>query len=281
MSPRGLDHLVLSVAGLSAAEQRLRLLGFTVAPQGVHPFGTVNACVYFADGTFIEPLAVGDAVAVEAALAEGNSFVIGDRDYRAARGEEGLAAIVLTTDDAGADHRRFGRLAISGGSMVEFSRPSLDSDGNTDIASFLLAFAAPKKDGAEAFFFTCERGKVTKIDRSALERHANTATRIVAVEAEAADPRSFAAFLAEMAEGAPSERDGHVETVLSNATIRIVRNDDAQAPRLTGIVFGMRYIEKAAELFNQSMIGYQRDSNRLSVPASVGQGVWFRFEEAP
>lgn len=280
MSARGLDHLVLPVAFLAAAERRLAALGFTVAPQGVHPFGTVNACVYFTDGAFIEPLAIGDAGAVEAAIAAGNSFVIGDRDYRAARGEEGLAAIVLATDDAGADHRRFDRLGISGGSMVEFSRPSLDSDGNTDIASFLLAFAAPK-DGAEAFFFTCERRKVASIDRSALERHANTATRIVAVEAEAADPRSFAGFLAEMAEGAPSERDGHVEMVLANATIRIARNDDAQAPRLTGVVFGVRDIEKAAELFNQGMIGYQRDSNRLSVPASVGQGVWFRFEEAP
>lgn len=280
MSARGLDHLVLPVAGLAVARHRLEELGFTVAPQGVHPFGTINQCVYFADGAFIEPLAVGDAAAVEAAIAAGNSFVLGDHRFRAARGDEGLAAIVLATGDAGADDQRFSRLGISGGSMVGFSRPSLDSDGNADIASFLLAFAAPK-DGADAFFFTCERRKVAKIDRSTLERHANTVTRIVAVEAEAADPRSFAGFLAAMAESQPVGRNGLVEVALDNATIRIASNRDAQTPRLTGIVFGVSDIEAAAALFNEGAIGYQRDNDRLRVPESTGQGVWFVFEEAP
>lgn len=280
MSGRGLDHLVLPVAGLAATQQRLTKLGFTVAPQGVHPFGTINCCVYFADGTFIEPLAIGDEHAVEAAIAEGNGFVLGDHRFRAAHGDEGLAAIVLATDDAEADHERFSRLGISGGSMVEFSRPSLDSDGNADTASFLLAFAAPK-ESADAFFFTCERRKVARIDRSALERHANTATRIVAVEAEAAEPRGFADFLAVAAESAPIGRDDYVEVVLKNATIRIARNKDASGPRLTGIVFGVRDLGAVAALFNEGAIGYQREDKRLCVPASAGQGARFVFEEAP
>lgn len=280
MRARGLDHLVLPVAGLAAAGRRLAALGFTVAPQGVHPFGTVNRCVYFADGTFIEPLAIGDFDGVEAACAAGNSFVLGDRRFRAAHGEEGLAGVVLATDDAEADHRRFSRLGVSGGSMVEFSRPSLDSEGNADIASFLLAFAAPR-EGADAFFFTCERRKVAQIDRSALERHANTAMRIVAVEAEAADPRRFADFLATMAESEPIGRDGHVEVALANATLQIVQNRDAPTARLTGVVFGVRDIAATAALFNESAIGYQRNNRRLHVPASAGQGAWFAFEETP
>lgn len=280
MSARGLDHLVLPVAGLACARRRLAALGFTVAPEGVHPFGTVNACVYFGDGTFIEPLAVGDAAAVEAAVAAGNSFVIGDRRFRAARGEEGLSAFVLATNDAEADHARFSRLGISGGPMVAFSRPSLDKDGKADIASFLLAFAAPQ-GGADAFFFACERRKVPAIDRSALERHENGVTRIVAITADAADPSHFADFVAAMSGGTPAASGDGVKVALANAAVRVRKNADAREARLTGIVFGVGDAGATAALFNAGAIGYQRRDGRLHVPASAGQGVEFVFEETP
>ena len=61
---RRIDHCVLPVADLAGARDRLTRLGFTVAPEGRHPFGTHNACVYFADDTFLEPLAVGDRVRI-------------------------------------------------------------------------------------------------------------------------------------------------------------------------------------------------------------------------
>ena len=51
--PRALDHLVLPTTSLAVARDRLTTLGFTVAPDGVHPFGTVNCCIYLADGTFL------------------------------------------------------------------------------------------------------------------------------------------------------------------------------------------------------------------------------------
>ena len=54
-SPRPLDHLVLPTRSLEIARQRLSALGFVVAPTGVHPFGTENACVFFAGGTYLEP----------------------------------------------------------------------------------------------------------------------------------------------------------------------------------------------------------------------------------
>ena len=59
-SPHPLDHLVLPTASLDVARARLTSLGFVVAPTGIHPFGTENCCVFLADGTYLEPLAVGD-----------------------------------------------------------------------------------------------------------------------------------------------------------------------------------------------------------------------------
>ena len=278
MNVRNLDHLVISVAGLDAARRRFGDLGFTVAPEGVHPFGTINACVYFADGTMVEPLTIGDAATVEAAAAEGNSFVLGDRRFRESRGGEGLSGLVFTTEDADADHAEFTRRGLSGGSMVAFSRPFTDKDGKADIASFLLAFAAPQ-GGADAYFFNCERRKVPAVDRSALERHENGATRIAAVEAEAADPELFAGFLAEIARAAPTKEDGFYEVGLPNVTLRVRENAALAAPRLTGIVFGVHSLAQTLTLLKARGVAFEERHGRLHVPAASGQGAAFTFEE--
>ena len=280
MSARPLDHLVLPVAGLDAARARLERLGFTVAPQGTHPFGTINACVYFTGGTFIEPLAVGDARAVEAAAASGNSFIVGDARFRAAQGEEGLSGLVFATGDAEADHAEFARLGIPGGPMVAFSRPSTDRDGKADIASFLLAFAAPR-GGADGFFFACERRKVPAIDRSALERHENGAASILAVTARAADPARFAGFLAMAGRGEAVDRGAFFEVALANAALRVFVDDEAARPRLDGIVFGVESLGRARALFDANGIGYDEREGRLHVAPASGQGVAFMFEETP
>ena len=50
--PRALDHLVLPVRSLEAARADYERLGFLVAPDARHPFGTSNACVFLADGFY-------------------------------------------------------------------------------------------------------------------------------------------------------------------------------------------------------------------------------------
>ncbi len=154
--PRAVDHLVLPTAGLDVARQRLSLLGFTVAPVGIHPFGTANCCVFLADGAYLEPLAVADASAAEIAIADGNVFVARDALFRQVAGDEGLSAIVLTTTDAAADHARFVETGISAGKMLDFSRAFVDPAGNSAVASFRLAFAAEASSPA-AFAFACQR----------------------------------------------------------------------------------------------------------------------------
>ena len=91
---RPLDHVVLPVADLGVARARLSALGFTVAPDGVHPFGTANCCVYLQDGTFLEPLAIGDAEQAAASARGGNVFTARDAAYRRAVGNDGFSALV-------------------------------------------------------------------------------------------------------------------------------------------------------------------------------------------
>ena len=107
-----IDHLVLPFQTLAAARERFERLGFLVAPDAVHPFGTGNACVFFADGRYLEPLAVADRAGLQARSAdEGHLFVARDA---AARAEAWTAAgdfrgSPSAPADALADRERFWR----------------------------------------------------------------------------------------------------------------------------------------------------------------------------
>jgi len=283
-----LDHLVLPTADLEAARQRLFQLGFTVAPQGDHPFGTTNCCVYFGDGTFIEPLAVGDADAANRAVAGGNVFVGRDRAFRARNGDEGFSALVFGTGDADADHAGYVAAGISAGPRLDFSRPFVDAAGRQDTASFRLAFAA-SPDMADAFVFTCERANAPKVDRTALQTHANGVTAIREVVGVADDPTRKLRLLADAA-GAPADAIGRTDLVLPNATISLFdsrgferRFGLAAAPaalRFAAIIFASTDIRGIARRLADAGIDRHFSGASLVVPPAAGQGAAFVFEES-
>jgi hypothetical protein len=262
---RRIDHCVLPVADLATARARLTRLGFTVAPDGHHPFGTSNVCVYFSDDTFLEPLAIVDSTQADAAVKAGNVFVARDRAFRAANGGEGFSALVFKTQDADDDHGVFVANGVSAGDMLSFSRPFVDVDGNSGTASFKLAFAAEPGERA-THFFTCQRIGVPKLDRSALERHENGVLGIKAILAEAGDAEAARAFLEEVA---PTPA----------GTVQIVPGQPGTGIRLTGIVLSVPDRARVQALFESAGIGYTRSANRLEVPPAPGQGFHFAFEE--
>lgn len=286
-----LDHLVLPVASLDDAQQRYRALGFTVAPIGLHPFGTANCCVYLEDGTFLEPLGVADADAVEKAIVEENAFVGGDRVYRTRAAQEGFSAVVLGTTDAKADAAHFAHSDISGGYILDFSRDVVDKTGKTGAASFRLAFARDLQSPAP-FFFTCERVKTPKVNRSALQHHRNRVTNIKGVVLTAPDPRSHIDFLESFYGVVAKPSDGGLTMKLSNAEIQIVTaeyfavhwgaelntHDSAEGLRPLAVIFAVPEIEPLASLFNADAIAYLARDNALVVPPATGQGAYFIFE---
>ncbi len=275
-SLRAIDHCVLPVADLGAARARHEALGFVVAPEGRHPFGTHNACVHFADGSFLEPLSIGDAEAAALAASQGNVFVARDAAWRGANGNNGFSALVLRTGDASADHERFVSAGCSAGPMLSFSRPSADPAGNVAEARFLLAFASPPPADAESFVFTCERVGVPAIDRAALTAHRNGVTGIVGVVAVADDPAPAAAFLARLC------REGTV-TVLGAEAGMARFGLPARARGLAFVAIRLRTGDLAAlrALLDGAGIGYRvGDDGTVTVPPAPGQGAHLIFEDA-
>lgn len=276
-SLRSLDHLVLPTGSLPVARDRLGRLGFTVAPDGIHPFGTANCCVYFADGTFMEPLAVTDERLAEAACAAGNAFLLRDRVFRARRGEEGLCAVVFASQDADADHAEFTAMGVSGGARLDFSRAFVDASGKQDTASFRLAFAADT-DAKDCFFFSCERVNAPAVDRGALQAHGNTVTRLKAILADAPEPAAAASFVSRLVRGTPVPSGTEYEVALANAAMRISRRSGADGLALTGVVFGVADLDALTTLLSRNAVPFYTQDGGIRIDAAPGQGVPFLFE---
>ena len=283
-----LDHLVLTTQSLDVARARLTSLGFVVAPTGIHPFGTENCCVFLADGTYLEPLAIGDEQAAEMAIAEGNVFVARDRIYRDSRGDEGFSAVVLGTSDADADHARYLSAGLSAGEVLSFSRAFTDAAGKSDMASFKLAFASGA-EAKDAFLFACERINAPKIDRTALQAHANGATGIVEVVAVSDAPAGQHRLIS-VAVDDPTANGQRGAFDLPNATLSVLDPASfaarfgmpAGAPtalRFAAVVFSVRSADVTLGLLAANSIKHDIAGNDIVVQPASGQGAAFIFRE--
>ncbi|MFD1744439.1 VOC family protein [Rhizobium helianthi] len=179
-----LDHLVLPVESLGRSRGMFSRLGFTVAPDGHHPFGTSNACVFFCDQTYLEPLAIRDMERAGEAAGAGNVFA--KRHLEVAMDERWHApsAFVLASSNADADHARFESRGISAGPVLNFSREAQGADGSKRTASFRLAFA--DLGSKELLGFTCQRINAA-LPGGSLLNHENTAQGIAEVLLIASD----------------------------------------------------------------------------------------------
>ena len=288
---RPIDHCVLPVEDLNVSSARLSSLGFTVAPRADHPFGTANACVYFADYSYLEPLAIVDADLATATSLKRNVFGVRDAAYRFRNGPEGFSALVMGTKNAKSDHRRFVFSGISAGRQLVFSRPFQMPDGSADEASFRLAFAADPRS-PDAFFFTCERTKVPNVDRSQLENHKNGVAGISKVIMSEPYPSDFTFLCQELARSRKVElRDTGIDVQAANGVLCVLDAKGCKEElglaigkdrglRLRAIVFDVPSLEAVETVLKTGNIGYEIRADRVVVQPAAGQGAIFAFEES-
>ncbi|TCT39277.1 VOC family protein [Martelella mediterranea] len=287
---RSLDHLVLPVVDLATSRLRLVSLGFTVAPDASHPFGTGNACVYFSDSTYLEPLAIRDLRTYEAKIAERTEFVRRDRAYRFRVGEDGLSAVVFKAEDAEADHAAFSKAGIVENDLFEFSRPFELDDGTKTTAGFKLAFAADLR-APDIFFFVCER--LTPLSPAAsLLAHANGVTGIAEVLLTEEDPMEFEPLLQVLSNSHDIDIHPHGFSVeVGSSRLSVYTPDhlkqaygvDAVASQrglfASGVVFAAPDLLNVKDILQHNDLPYSTLENGVSVSPASGQGVAFVFKE--
>lgn len=290
-TPRPLDHLVLPVEDLDTARARHSALGFTVAADARHPFGTENACVFFADGTYLEPLGIAQREECEEAARSGNVFVARDQAYRFRRSDNGFSALVVGSKDAGADHGRFVELGMSGGDMLTFSRPMKLPDGSEVSPSFKLSFAADLR-APDFFGFAVERINVPAADRSALTNHPNGVVGISEVILSEPNPTDFQYFIQELAcnrevdansFGMSVELDGATVTVFNKAGLETHLGivDPSRERGLMGraVVYRVPDLQALSALLLKNDVAVRQVAGRLIVDPAPGQGACYCFEE--
>ena len=284
---RPLDHFVFQVDGLDAARSRLSALGFHVAANGYHPFGTANCCIFFADGTFLEPLDVADEAMARAAAGAGNVFTRHALSFREENGAEGFSAFVFATQDAKADHAAFAEEGLSAGEILDFGRDFVAADGSRDQAAFRLAFA---QVGAapNCLFFSCQRVTVPEVDRTALYDHSNGVTGIAGAVMVASDPEALRAAVARLGWLAVDDGEDGVRFTGPSFALNIVTprafadlsglpEPKTSGPSFRAAVFTCRDEQELMQRFLRAGIEFSFTPDGVIVPPSRGQGTTFIF----
>lgn len=287
---RPLDHLILPTVSIATARNRLTQLGFLVAADARHPFGTENACVFFSDKSYLEPLGVASQAECVASARAGNMFTARDQAFRFRRGDEGFSGLVFGSDNADGEHEHFVSEGLSGGPMLQFSRTMTFPDSSDVLATFKLAFAADLS-APDFFFVTCQRINVVPADRSALEAHSNGAKGIASVILFEPNPEDFRTIL-EQSAGAKAETTATgLELVTGTSKIEVLNAsgfEDQVGKKLSchsrglrgkAAVFRVSDIDRTKNLLAANGIDYSKRHNRLIVDRAPGQGAIFAFEE--
>ncbi len=283
---RRIDHLVIAVRDLDKVGSFYQRLGFQVGGRNRHPWGTENRIVQLAD-SFIELITVGEGASISPRKAGTFSFGAFVQDYLSHR--EGLAMLVLDSQDARADAALFAEKGIGSFEPFHFERSGRRPDGSETKVAFTLAFASD--EGApRAGFFVCQQHFPENFWNPEFQRHDNKAIRISAVALAAPNPAGYRAFLTAFTGTEPTSPDrddlsfrlgdSHLDVLTQDDAAEIYASIEAELDQPSFVAFGVRVddINRQAKWLDSAEVPYQHIGSRLIVPASAAFGVAISFE---
>ncbi len=275
---RSIDHLVMPFDALGAARQWFLGLGFVVAPEAAHPFGTGNACVFLPDGRYIEPLGIVDPAAYAAAKDEGHLFIERDAAMRDLPERPAISGVAFRSGDALADREQLLDEEAGEEGLVEFGRTMRMPDGGSTELSFRLAFAAIHAVDAPSFFY-CEARHMAKPDRSALTTHPNGATGIAGVMLQAQDPRMFRDYLATVADGTVQENgDGSYIIPLDSGRLAVVAGGPSPLA-IASLTVAVADLAFAKKFWQGQGVAYSEGTDGVAIACPNGRGTLRFIEE--
>lgn len=191
---KGLDHVVVMVDGIDAAEAAYRRLGFQVQPRGFHrKLGTANHLMIF-EHDYFEILGI----------VEDTPFNAERREWLKDGG--GLANVALATDGADLAFDAFKAAGLQPDAPLFFDR-AVDIAGKMEHAQFRTV-RIPKTNMPVVGFFVCEHLTPQFVYRTEWARHPNGARGILGVTVIAEQPHKWAGELERYFGAGSARRDG-------------------------------------------------------------------------
>lgn len=215
----GIDHAVVLVRDLNAAEVAWRRLGFTTTPRGFHSLGSSNHCLMFRRG-YIELLAM--PAARPAAMTH---FF----DFLARR--EGLGGFAFACGDAIAAHSGFVADGFAPAAPVEFTRPVARA-GNREARFRIVQLPADTTPGMHTFVCQHLTPELVWLDED-LE-HANGAIALAGLAVASDEPAAWASRYARLA-GVAVAGNGEVHAVRIGTVQLDFATAQVWAARLPGL----------------------------------------------
>lgn len=231
----GLDHVVIAVADLDAAQAAYAAMGFTVTPRGHHTVGSSNHCLMLGSD-YIELLAspAGDPHPSRRYYT----------DFLAAG--EGIAGIALATDSARGLYTEMLWADFAPADPLDFSRPVSLPDGTHDVRFRITQLDPARTPGAK--LFACEHLTRELVWRPAWQWHANGAYAIAAVAMVVDDVPGTASVYGRLFDAPPLPIAEGLLVDTGGAPLAFM-NAAALAARLPGVVVGAHAAPTAAALF--------------------------------
>ena len=218
---KGLDHVVVMVDGIDAAQKAYEKLGFQVQPRGFHrKLGTANHLMIF-DTDYFEILGI-----------------VEDTEFNAERREwlkdgGGLANVALATDGADISFDAFKKAGLNPEAPLFFDR-AVEIAGKTEHAQF-RTIRIPKTNMPVVGFFVCEHLTPQFVYRGEWARHSNGARSIAGVTVIAEQPAKWIPELEKYFGAGSARREGNgVVADTGTQPIRYLTRQD-YATRYPGI----------------------------------------------
>jgi hypothetical protein len=284
--PRAIDHLVIASRDLAAQAELYRRLGFQVGVRNRHPWGTENHIVQF-DGGFLELIGLGEGFEAPA-MTEGDYSFAGFI-ARFLERREGMAMLVLRSDDAEADRREFAAKDLGDFPRFDFARKAKRPDGETVDVAFSLAFAKAVAL-PDTGFFVCQQHFPQNFWSQAAQIHPNSAIGIAGVAFAHEVPAEAARFLAPFLAASGVRQAGQgLEIDAAGATIevaprsaRLERYGELAiapgGPPLALVRIRVADVDRTSTILSKGAIPYRAQGHALVVKAVDALGAAIVFE---
>jgi hypothetical protein len=204
---KGLDHVVVMVDGIDAAESQYEKLGFQVQPRGFHKkLGTANHLMIF-ERDYFEILGIVEPTPYNAER----------REWLKQGG--GLANVALATDGADLAYEAFKAAGLNPDAPLDFDR-AVEIEGRTEHAKFRTV-RIPKTNMPVVGFFVCEHLTPHFVYRPEWAKHPNGARGILGVTVIAGQPARWADELRKYFGPTSIRREG--ESIVANTGSHYIR----------------------------------------------------------
>jgi catechol 2,3-dioxygenase-like lactoylglutathione lyase family enzyme len=273
---RRIDHVVVAVRNLDEAGDFYRRLGFQVGKRNQHPWGTENRLVQFGS-SFVELITVGESAHLISPH-EARRFSFGAFISNYLQQREGLAMLVLTSNNARRDAALFAERGIGDFEAFSFERRGVKPDGTDTRVAFSLAFARDST-AAEVGFFVCQQHTPENFWDGRFQHHANHAENITAVALTTSEPERHLTFFTAFTgvENRPL-LSGDYTFDLNGGRVQLLRGTQAGQPLFTSFTVQVDDTSAMGRRLTAEEIPFTDSHDVLVVPSDAAFGTAIRFE---